>query len=143
MTLVEMLAALAIIAISIALLSPLADAYNRAGGVRRDAAEIAAALNGARADALAGGLIIDIEIDVSERKFGLAGAARFSINEDTQVQFTGARELYLSDSRGVVRFYPDGSSSGGQIVLTGAREIDVIDIDWLNGSTQIARARNR
>ena len=39
----------------------------------------------------------------------------------------------LSDHEGAIRFYPDGSSSGGRISLRHGARATVIDVNWLTG----------
>jgi hypothetical protein len=49
----------------------------------------------------------------------------------------------IDDSVGLIRFFADGSSSGGAVILTrdGAR-MDV-RVDWLSGRTVVSEASTR
>jgi general secretion pathway protein H len=38
---------------------------------------------------------------------------------------------------GLFRFYPDGSSSGGQIIFRQGGATAVVAVDWLTGNAQI------
>ena len=45
------------------------------------------------------------------------------------------------DSKGQIRFFPDGSSSGGRITLTRDRREWRIEIAWLTGEVRIEEDR--
>jgi general secretion pathway protein H len=40
----------------------------------------------------------------------------------------------------VVRFFPDGSCSGGQITVTGGAQAYQLQLDWLTGSIRVVGA---
>ncbi|HZA01422.1 MAG TPA: type II secretion system protein GspH, partial [Hyphomicrobiaceae bacterium] len=43
----------------------------------------------------------------------------------------------IGSAVGRFRFYPDGSSSGGQIILGLGGTTEVVVVDWLTGNAQI------
>ena len=44
----------------------------------------------------------------------------------------------MEDDEGAIVFYPDGSSTGGQITLKKDQKSQQIDIDWLTGEVSIS-----
>jgi len=44
----------------------------------------------------------------------------------------------MEDDEGAIIFYPDGSSTGGQIILKKDQKSQQIDIDWLTGEVSIS-----
>ena len=42
-----------------------------------------------------------------------------------------------SDKRGAIRFYPDGSSTGGRITVSSGERKFLVDVDWLTGRVSI------
>ncbi len=55
----------------------------------------------------------------------------------------GAAELNL-DNVGVIRFYPDGSASGGGVDVRGADgALTRITVDWLVGRVEMERVAGR
>jgi general secretion pathway protein H len=42
-----------------------------------------------------------------------------------------------SDHRGSIRFYPDGSSTGGRITVSSGERQYLVDVDWLTGRVAI------
>jgi general secretion pathway protein H len=54
---------------------------------------------------------------------------------------TASAERYSNDVGGI-RFFPDGSSSGGRITLDNDGEVYDIIVDWFDGRTHIAQPTN-
>ena len=48
-----------------------------------------------------------------------------------------AQSEVLSDKRGSIRFYPDGSSTGGRITVSSGERKYLVDVDWLTGRVSI------
>jgi general secretion pathway protein H len=70
--------------------------------------------------------------------------ARGRAIEQRQTTFVSAARL--ADDSGVllavsppdgIRFHPDGSSSGGRIVLTSGRREAAVTVDWLTGRVRV------
>ena len=45
-----------------------------------------------------------------------------------------------SEARGAIRFFPDGSSTGGRITLSTDRLAYLVDVDWLTGKIHLLEA---
>ncbi|MEH6874543.1 MAG: GspH/FimT family pseudopilin, partial [Candidatus Competibacter sp.] len=48
-----------------------------------------------------------------------------------------ARSELLDNTTGSIRFFPDGSSTGGAITVGGAKLAYRINVDWLTGAIAI------
>jgi general secretion pathway protein H len=79
-----------------------------------------------------------LTLDLDSREFtvpGDSGPQRLPEGIDLKL-FTAQSEV-MSERRGAIRFYPDGSSTGGRItVSTGERKF-LVDVDWLTGRVSI------
>ncbi len=94
------------------------------------------ALVRARAAALARGKLVRFLIDSNKRAYSIDGKGWEEIPETIQVEGEGVAEI----SEGVygVIFYPDGSTSGGEIDLKWQKgQIDRITVDRLLGIIKI------
>lgn len=137
-TLVELLVVLVIMAL-LAGLVPMALWATRAEyALRTSAATVAASLRQARADALARGRAAAFVADLRARDFGILGVPRVHVLPRgirlALLTVTGAR---LDATRGLIRFFPDGSSTGGAVRLTqGHQRLDV-RVDWFSGRVTI------
>jgi len=108
-TLLELLVVLLIAASAIALVLPQLSGARAGIVLKSSAREVAGALRAARGEAIA---------------------------RHREVSFVTAAEVSGSLD-GVIRFFPDGSSSGGSIRLSAAGRSYVIEVDWLTGRVAI------
>ena len=50
--------------------------------------------------------------------------------------YTAQSEI-VDDKHGAIRFYPDGSSTGGRVTLASGERKFLVDVDWLTGRVTI------
>jgi len=131
-SLIEMLAALAVIALTTALVMPLA--LRLSDALRLDAAaeELVAALRLTRAAAIAHNTDAALTVDLERRMFSSPAVPGRSLPADLAVKLTIA-EPERARSRGGFRFFPDGSSTGGDMLLALRGREAKICVDWLSG----------
>lgn len=73
-------------------------------------------------------------IDVEHRSFQSGSDPKpTQLPRAIDVGLTSAREEQLGDAIGQIRFFPDGSSTGGRIMLALGSRRNAIDVDWLTG----------
>lgn len=77
-------------------------------------------------------------LDMDAREFSLPGDKQVHrLPSDIDLKLYTAESEVSSAKKGSIRFYPDGSSTGGRItVAAGEREYRV-DVDWLTGRVWI------
>jgi general secretion pathway protein H len=131
-SLIEMLAVLAIIALATALAMPLA--MGPSDALRLDAAgrDLVAALRLTRAAAIARNADSELTIDVDRRTFESPAVPTRPLPPDLRVKLKIA-EPERAHSQGSFRFFPDGSSTGGDVVLALHGKELKICVDWLSG----------
>lgn len=80
-------------------------------------------------------------LDVEERLFRTASMrAPVQIERGIELTFQTARSELLSESIGQIRFFPDGSSTGGRIGLTLDGRHAEVTVDWLTGLVAVTHA---
>jgi general secretion pathway protein H len=57
--------------------------------------------------------------------------------DNLEVKLYGAQSEVTSERRGSIRFYPDGSSTGGRITVASGERKYLVDVDWLTGRVSI------
>jgi general secretion pathway protein H len=131
-SLVEMLVALAIVALATAVVMPLA--LRPSDALRLDAAaqDLVAALRVTRAAAIAHNADAALTIDVERRTFTSPAVPARALPADLAVKLKIA-EPERARSQGGFRFFPDGSSTGGDMVLALHGKELKICVDWLSG----------
>ena len=140
-SLIEMLAVLTLIA----LIAGVAAAVigGNLGGAKTRAAvrDLTAALRQTRGLAIVKGEERSLEIDVEARTYRVPDKAPVPLPEELQMKLLTAATEQTGDSKGQIRFFPDGSSSGGRITLTRDRREWRIEIAWLTGEVRIEQDR--
>jgi len=107
------------------------------------ARDIATQLRFTRAQAIASGREQVFEIDVGDRHWTAAGKRQGQLPDDIELLVTTAREETPARDVAVVRFFPDGSATGGRIVLKLDDGAWRIDVGWLTGEVTLQRGEGR
>lgn len=138
-TLIEMLAVIVLIAIAA---SVAAVALHGRGRGQLDAAaqRVAAGLRDTRTRAMATGKPQWFSVDLRARTFAAPGRDPRGLPTDTTVKVTSAAEDVDRAGLARIRFFPDGSSSGGNIQLTASRRDVRVDVDWLTGAVTVDKS---
>jgi general secretion pathway protein H len=139
-TLLELLVVLAIIGVVLALVP----GFILRGQPRLDvdvaARAMADALRQARSDAVLQNREQLFALDVEERLFRIDQRAPVQIDKGIEITFQSARAEAMSETIGQIRFYPDGSATGGRIALAlDGQQVEVV-VDWLTGLVSLKHA---
>ena len=79
-----------------------------------------------------------LTVDVEAREFVLAGESEpRKLSRDIELKLYTAQSEILNEGRGAIRFYPDGSSTGGRITVKAGERQYLVDVDWLTGRVSI------
>lgn len=93
--------------------------------------EIVAALRQTRTQAVLSGAPLQLRFDLPKRSFQAPGQDPRHWPGNLAVQLTTAEALGPA-----VAFFPDGSSSGGHLLVERAGQRWRIDVGWLNGNVR-------
>jgi len=142
-TLLEVVLALVVLALAASLTLP---ALVRPSGteLRAAAGTVAAGLRRARDAAVSSGTESALTLDLDRRRFtvtGMPGVRR--LPERVSVRLFTARSEVEEDNRGRIRFFPDGSSTGGRVTLLLEERGYLVDVDWLTGQVRVRAGRAR
>jgi general secretion pathway protein H len=131
-TLVELLVALAIVGLLLALAVPSGLRFYETMEKRQAVREVLTLLATAREQAITSGEVRDVYIWPDTRRLALGATSR-QLPAGLRLTVRGARELN-QERAGVIRFYPEGDTSGGGVDIETGRGRGVsIDVDWLMG----------
>jgi general secretion pathway protein H len=138
-TLIELLVVLLIMG---ALISLAPAAFHRiAPGLEMKAAarEVAGLLREARGQAIRDNRETAVLVDTEQKVYRLGPGARgHELSAALQVSLVTAASEQLDEARGRIRFFPDGTSTGGRVTLSrNDRKFD-ISVDWLTGLVAIS-----
>ncbi|WET08782.1 MULTISPECIES: prepilin-type N-terminal cleavage/methylation domain-containing protein [unclassified Pseudomonas] len=130
-TLLEMLAVILLISLAVGLLGLGARQAVQAANERRVVGQMVDALRTTRAGAIVSGRAARTEFDLQRLTFQAPGRAPHAWPASLQVTLHSAEQVASA-----VEFYPDGSSTGGNLLLANGSRRWRIDIGWLTGSVQ-------
>lgn len=136
-SLVELLVALALAGLMYALVPPMFGAGMAGTELKSAARQVAAGLRKARGEAVRLHREAVLSVDVEARNFrvGDAGTPRALPKRLDVKVFTADTEI--RDRVAAIRFYPDGSSTGGRVTLASGERKFLVDVDWLTGRVTI------
>jgi general secretion pathway protein H len=137
-TLLELVVVLAIGVTMYALLLSAPFGKVSAGDLKAAAREVASGLRTAQSTAMATRRDALMTIDMESREFVTTGqpeVRRLPSKIDLKL-FTAQTEVE-NEHRGSIRFYPDGSSTGGRVTVAAGDRKYMVDVDWLTGRVAI------
>jgi len=137
-TLIELLVVLVIMGLLVGL-GPIAFQKVVPGiALKSSAREIMAAFHEARSIAIRDNREAIVIVDVDARTYRLGeGAPARQLDSGLKLELVAAESERIDDSQGRIRFYPDGTSTGGRLTLTqNERKYDVV-VDWITGRAKL------
>lgn len=136
-SLLELMVALAIAALLVGLAAPIAARLHDSMTYRSAVGDLVSGLAAARYKAIQRGAPVDLILEPDARRYRLTEQEWKSLPEALRFSMVAAQELSQATGQGVVRFYPDGSASGGSIEVIRPSGAGVtLEIDWLMGSVK-------
>ena len=137
-TLLDLLIALALFALALAVVAPAFDRPLSGVGFRTTVYELAGHLRSTRAAAQAGNVEHVLTIDTASRQYMSEGVvSRRPLARLHGIELIVPENERLSVAAGRIRFFPDGSASGGRILLTDGRTTAAVSVDWLKGDVRV------
>lgn len=137
-TLVELLVVMAIAGLMLAVTPPLISAALPGVELKAAARRTAGALRVTRERAISSGRDQVWQIDIETQRYQMAGGREGRLPGGIELRLFAAQREMLSEQRGGIRFYPDGSSTGGRVVLARAGRGYQVGVNWLTGRILIA-----
>ena len=137
-TLLEILLVLVIAASGYALVVRFTSAGVSGAELKSAARAVAAGLRDARGTAIATQETAALTLDLEHRSFEVSGGRRpRALPERLELKLYTAQSEIVDEKRGAIRFYPDGSSTGGRVTVASGERRFLVDVDWLTGRVRI------
>jgi general secretion pathway protein H len=137
----EILVVLAIVGFALVLVVGYRPPWSRSFALDTVAAELGAELRLVRSQAIAENRPVALELDLKGHRYRVGSGSPRPLPASLSIEvltIAGQRE----DAKvGSIRFNPDGSSTGGRIVLAEGPRRVAVGVDWLTGRVSVADAR--
>lgn len=141
-TLVELLVVLGIATLLMSAVPPLISAAMPGVELKAAARRTMASLRLTRETAIRRGTEAVLVVDVQERRLELAGYRSIAFPGRVHMELEAASKEMLDENRGAIRFFPDGSSTGGRVILArgepGEQTGYEVGVTWLTGRVRMA-----
>lgn len=137
-TLVELLLVITITIMALAVVAPNLSSGNQSSTLKSAARDIASALRYARGKALTTQQEALLSINLEENTYQVTGKdKRYKLSDEIDITLAVSQKEQDGVGEGSVRFFPDGSSSGGRITLEMGEFKQEVDINWLTGQVEL------
>jgi general secretion pathway protein H len=137
-TLLELVVVLAIGAMIAAIVVP--NLGRRPGRIElgSSAHDVAATLRATRSRAITENRPASFTADVGNATYGMSGVGPLhQLPRGVRLSLYTGRGEAMSETAGVIRFYPDGSSTGGGVAVTLDQLRYLVLVNWLDGNVSI------
>jgi general secretion pathway protein H len=133
-----MLVVMVIMVLAYAMTAPMISAGMSGVELKAAARQVAAGLRKARSEAVAQKNEVALILDVEGRQFKFgSGKHAYRLPEKIEISLFTAQSELTGEKTGAIRFYPDGSSTGGRITLSRDERKYLVDVDWMTGQVKI------
>lgn len=136
-TLLELIIVLSIMVLGFGAVAVNMSAGNDSMALKAAARDLASGLRYVRSQAIISHTQATLDFNLSENSYLLTGQNKiYSIPENIDVTVSTAKED-LNEGVARLRFFPDGSSTGGRITLEKNKLAREININWLTGHVSL------
>jgi len=135
-SLIEMLVVLTILALAAAFSMPLLSRGSEGVRLQVASGELATALRVTRSAAIVRNIETALVIDVDRRIFKSTVLSQRPFAADIEAKLTFASGIRSASSDGGFQFFPDGSSTGGDVTLSLHGKQTKLCVDWLTGEVR-------
>lgn len=136
-TLIELLIVIVIIAMAAAVAVPNIGSGNQTATLNGAARELTSALRFARGHALTHRKESIVLINLEDNSYQITDKNKvFKLAKDIEITLDVAQSQIIAGKQGGIRFFPDGSSTGGRVTLELAKNKRQLDVNWLTGQVE-------
>ncbi len=137
-TLLELVIALAILSLILAVVIPFVSLGTGRAEIKASARAIASELRLARSEAISQARAQTLIFDLQRKRFGqdrdnLANR----LPDDVEMTLLTAESERLDQHQAGIRFFPNGSSTGGKVTIATDKLRFEVSVDWLTGKVVI------
>lgn len=137
-TLIELLVVIVIMLGILLLVPPFFSEGVSGTELKAAARKVAAGLRKVHAQAVTQKQEAALTLNVEERRFELTGDKRvYQLPQKIDISLYTAQSELSKEKTGAIRFFPDGSSTGGRVTLAAGERKYLVDVNWLTGRVGI------
>lgn len=139
-TLLEMIIVLAVLGLIMGLVVTRGPQRSHGLDVRAAVATIVRTLRQARGQAISANRTVTVAVNGAQRLVSVDGTAALALSPGLGLTAGSGIDAVPGPKLTGIRFTPNGSSTGGRIVLADGKRRIVVGVDWLTGRVSVADA---
>lgn len=140
-TLLELIIVLLISVLGFAVIGSNISSGNQTTRLQAAARDIASALRYAHGQALMSRQPVSVAVNLAENSYRISNRDKiYRLDDRIDISLTVAEEEFADGQEGSIKFFADGSSTGGRITLEWGPQLRRIDVNWMTGAVAIADA---
>ncbi len=137
-TLIELLIVIVIVATAAVVAGPNISSGRSTAELKSGARDIASALRYVRGQALITHKDTLFTINLKNNSYRVSGRKKkFQIAKEIDITLVTAQSELTGEGEGRIRFFSDGSSTGGRVTLEIEENKRIVDVNWLTGQIAI------
>ena len=140
-TLIEVIVTLAILSVALMLVASYKPPWSSGLGLKGTASEIVSGLRLARSQAIATNRSVALDLDLVDHHYRIGTGKQRALPANLSLELLTIAGENRGARAGDIRFHPDGSSTGGRIMLADGQRRIVVGVDWLTGRVSVADVR--
>lgn len=138
-TLLELIIVLMVSVLGFAVIGSNISSGNQSTRLKAAARDIASALRYAHGQALITQKPVSVAINLGENSYRISNRDKvYRLEKEIDISLTVAEEEFAEGREGSIRFFADGSSTGGRIILEWGQQLRRIDVNWITGAVTIS-----
>ncbi len=138
-TLLELIIVLMVSVLGFAVIGSNINSGNESTKLQAVARDIASALRYAHGQALLTRKPISVAVNLDQNNYAISNRDKiYHFDERIEVSLTVAEEEFVAGEEGHIKFFPDGSSTGGRITLEWGKQLRRVDVNWITGAVTIS-----
>jgi len=137
-SLLELLVVLLLLGLVYGLAAPMLGAGSTGLDIKAASRQLAAGLRKTRSIAVSEHREAAMTLDVEGRTFSLENDAKvYALPRKLELALFTAQSELVHEKIGRIRFFPDGTSTGGRITVSAGESRLLVDVDWITGRVTI------
>ena len=138
-TLIELTVVLLIIVLGLTVIGTNISSGNQSAQLKAATRDLVSSLRYARGQALISQQEVTVAINLAENSYQISNRDKiYHFSDEIELTLVIAQDEFKDKEIGRLRFYADGSSSGGRITMEWSNLIYKIDVNWLSGKVEVS-----
>lgn len=137
-TLLELIIVLLISVLGFAVVGGNISSGNQSTRIQAAARDIASALRYAHGQALLSRQPVSVTVNLDDNSYAIGNRGKvYRLDSEIGISVTVAEDEFTEGQQAGIRFFGDGSSTGGRITLELGKQLRRIDVNWITGAVAI------